>query len=312
MHILIRSLLFSFLANVGLGQQPCSTMSADNIRINKLVVESSGLPDEDREQIIRLFQQKTYLQPEIGVRIEITLKNLGYFKAVVDGPRVSLIAQQDGRKIADVTVRVNQGAQYRLREIQIENATVFPSIQLQKLFHLQKGEFANITKLSEGLENLRNLYATRGYVNFVPVPQFVVDESRRSIDVVVSVNEGEPFNFGKLYLEGTEPYPGAGKALKNSWKPLEGKRYNSLELRRWFLANRSTWHAGPQLSQSINTSRDSKSNAVNITLLQWLPCKVAEQADYRRNPPLHPGSISQLVESVRFAPITSSHLKILD
>jgi len=290
MHILITSLLFAFLANAGLGQQPCSTMSADNILINKLVVESNSLPDEDRKQIIRLFQQKTYLQPEIGVRIETALKNLGYFKAVVNEPTVSFITQQAGRKIADVTVKVNQGAQYRLREIQIQNATVFPSIQLQKLFHLQRGEFANITKLREGLENLRNLYATRGYVNFVAVPEAVVNESRRTIDLVVSVDEGKPFNFGQLYLEGVEPYAGAGKALKDSWKLLEGKRYNSLELRRWFLANRSTWHAGPQFSQSISTSQDSKSNAVNITLSQWLPCKVAEQAEYR---------------------ITNLHLKIL-
>ncbi|HWW22939.1 MAG TPA: POTRA domain-containing protein [Edaphobacter sp.] len=276
-----------------------------------MVVESNSLPDEDRKQIIRLFQQKTYLQPEIGVRIETALKNLGYFKAVVNEPTVSFITQQAGRKIADVTVKVNQGAQYRLREIQIQNATVFPSIQLQKLFHLQRGEFANITKLREGLENLRNLYATRGYVNFVAVPEAVVNESRRTIDLVVSVDEGKPFNFGQLYLEGVEPYAGAGKTLKDSWKLLEGKRYNSLELRRWFLANRSTWHAGPQFSQSISTSQDSKSNAVNITLSQWLPCKVAEQAEYRRNPPLHRGSISQLVEVGSIHPITNLHLKIL-
>jgi hypothetical protein len=63
------------------------------------------------------------------------------------------------------------------------------------------------------------------------------DKSRRTIDLVLEVEEGQAFDFGKLYLEGVEPRPGAGKTLLDSWKPLEGRRYNPVELQHWLLAN---------------------------------------------------------------------------
>jgi len=269
MHILVRFLLFSLLANAGLGQ-PCSAESEDQIRISKLVIESNSLPDADRERIIHLFQQKTYCQPEIGERIRGALRDLGYFKAVVDEPKFSFPTQGERRTIAHVTVKVEQGAQYRLGEIYIQKATIFPSTRLRKLFLLRSGDLFNVTKFVEGLEDLRKLYETQGYVNFVGTPIPSSDESRRTIDIVVDIDEGKPYDFGRLYLEGVEPYPGAGKALLNSWKTLEGKRYNSLELQHWFLTNRSNWHVGPQIFDSMRTAPEPESNVVNVTLSQWL------------------------------------------
>jgi outer membrane protein assembly factor BamA len=100
-------------------------------------------------------------------------------------------------------------------------------------------------------------------------PVVASDESRRIIDIVLEVDEGQAFDFGKLFLEGVEPHPGAGKALLDSWKPLEGKRFNSLELERWLQANHSEWKVGTQVSQSIKMSMDPRSLMVNVTLTQW-------------------------------------------
>lgn len=108
MHILVRFLIASFLANAGLGQ-PCFAELTDNIRISKLVIESSSLPGADRERIIRLFQQRTYFQPEIGDHIRSALRDLGYFKAVVDQPRFSFPTQVEGRRVTNVTVKVEPG-----------------------------------------------------------------------------------------------------------------------------------------------------------------------------------------------------------
>jgi outer membrane translocation and assembly module TamA len=269
MHILTQSLLFSLLANAGLGQQPVSTPSANNIRINKLVIESNTLPDADREQIIDSFQQKTYFQPEIGARIEIALRNLGYFKTVVHEPSVSVIAENNGTKVADLIVNVDPGSQYRLREIHFRNATVFPSPQLRELFALQDGDLFNVTKFSEGLDNLRKLYGTQGYVNCVANPVATIDESHHVIDLDLSLDEGKPFNFGQLYLEGVEPHAGAGKALLDSWKSLEGKRYNPDDLHQWLLANGSSWHVNPQNPYAIKIAQKPDAHVVNVTLTQW-------------------------------------------
>jgi hypothetical protein len=197
------------------------------------------------------------------------LRYLGYFKAVVDEPRFSFPMQGEGTRIANVTVKVEPGAQYRLGEIHVQKATVFPSTQLRNLFSLRRGDLFNVTKFVEGLEDLRKLYETQGYVNFVGTPITSSDDSRRTIDIVVDIDEGKPFNFGRLYLEGVEPHPGAGKALLNSWKTLEGKRYNPLELQHWLLANHVDWKVGTRISDSMRMAADPESLVVNVKLTQW-------------------------------------------
>jgi Surface antigen variable number repeat len=265
MHILVRFLVASFLANNALGQVPRAE-SADCIRINKLVLVSNGLPDADGKRIIRLFERKTYPQAEISERIQGAFRDLGYFKAVVDEPKFSLLTQTEERRGENVTVKVKAGSQYHIGEIRIENATVFPSARLRSLFSLHSGELFNATKFAEGLDNIRSLYATQGYVDLVPMPEAIFDESHHRIDLVVAVDENKPYNFGHLYLEGIEPHAGAGRALFNSWKPLDGKRYNSLELQHWLRTNHAAWKVD---LDAMRTDEDPNSLAVNVTLTQW-------------------------------------------
>src|SRR5271154_1720597 len=279
MHILIRSIFFSLIATTVLAQHPCTTTTppAETVRINKLIIESSTLPEPDRKQLTHLFRQTSYSEPELqagGIgapdieeHIRQALRDRGYFKA--QASNVSF-TPQPGSKAVDVTVKVEPGPQYRLGEIRFENATVFSSNQLRQLIPMQEGDLFNATEFSKSIDALRNLYSTRGYVNMVlnPVPR--IDESRHVINLVLSVDEGKPYNFGQLYLEGVEPHAGAAEALMASWKPLEGKPYNSLELQKWFDANRSTWHAGPDRWQAISPSEQFESRVVNITLKQ--PC----------------------------------------
>ena len=268
MHIFVRYLAVSLLASTGLAQL-CFAQEADNIRIGKLVIESNSLPEADRERIVRLFQHKTYLQVEIGVRIGVALRNLGYDRTVVDEPTISFPSQGVRKGTARVTVKVQQGAQYRLGEIHFRKATIFPATRLRNLFSVRSGEIFNVGKIVEGLEDLRKLYGTKGYVNFAAVPETSIDESHRTIDLVVDVDEGKPYNFGQLRLEGIEPYAGAGQALLNSWKTLEGKRYNSLELEHWLLAHHLDWKVGTRVSDSIRIAPDPVSPVVNVKLTQW-------------------------------------------
>jgi outer membrane translocation and assembly module TamA len=164
---------------------------------------------------------------------------------------------------------VEPGALYRLGEIHFQRATIFPPAQLRNVFSLRNGDLFSPTKFSEGLDELRKLYATRGYVDCVANPVASIDESRRTIDLVLDVDEGRPYDFGKLYLVGVEPRPGAGKALLDSWKPLEGRRYNPVELQHWLLANHFDWKVSALASDSIRTTGDPRSLVVNVTLTQW-------------------------------------------
>ncbi len=268
MHTLIRSILFTLICNTALAQHPCTTTTPEEtVRINKLIVESNTLPEPDRQQLAQSLQQKSYAEPEIEERVRQALRNRGFFKAQINGISFTPRTRDKG---VDVTVKVEPGLQYRLGEIRFENETIFSSDQLRQLFPLQKGDIFNATEFSKSLDKVRKLYATRGYVDMVINPVPIVDDRRHVIALVLSMDEGKPYNFGQLSLEGVEPQVGAAKALMASWKPLEGKPYNSLELQTWFDANRSTWHAGPEPWKAISSSPQPDSHIVNITLKQ--PC----------------------------------------
>jgi Surface antigen variable number repeat len=259
MRILIRLIVASFLL------QPCFAKSANKIRIEKLVIESNTLPSVDRQQIIRFVEQKTYPQPEIGELIRRAFQNLGYLRAVVDEPKLSFPAQTEGTRSADITVKVEPGAQYHFGEIHFERATIFPSARLEDLFSLRRGDLFSLTRIGDGLESLRDLYGTEGYINVVATPSPLIDESRRIVSLVIFVDEGRPYNFGKLNLEGVEPNDGTAKALLDSWSSLEGRRYNPVDLQSWLLANHIKWKVDGSDS-GLRITPDSESLVVNVRL----------------------------------------------
>jgi hemolysin activation/secretion protein len=266
MRFFVRFLLVSSLANAVLGQSR-PVEPACCVRIGSLTIESNTLSAADRERIVRLLREKTYPESEIGERVREAARTLGYFNAVVEEPQLSF--PSEGRDIANVTVKVDPGVQYRLAEIRFLGATVFTPRQLRDAFSQQRGEIFSATKFGAGLERLRQLYANRGYINMVASPAVMTDDSRRTIDLVLEVDEGQPFDFGKLYLEGIEPRPGAGKALLDSWKSLQGSRYNAAELQRWLLANHYNSKLSAPTANLVETTEDVEARVANITLTQW-------------------------------------------
>lgn len=269
MSVVARFLLFPLIVSAGYGQEP-SPEPLMKVLMSKLVIESNTLPSAERERVVRLLEHKVYLQGEMGDRVRWALRNRGYFKATVDEPTISPVLHGEGASV-DVRVKVTEGRQYRLGEIRIQKATIIPSSTLRNVFQLQKGDLFNAEKFGRGLEDLRELYGAHGYANFVATPSPVIDESRGTMDLVINVDEGRPCEFGKLYLEGIEPYPGAARALMDSWKPLEGKRFNSFELRRWFADNKSSWKVTEFWKSVRFAPPDSRDGVFNVTLSQWDP-----------------------------------------
>jgi outer membrane protein assembly factor BamA len=171
MRTLVGILLFLTLVRIGHGQE-FSSESDVKVRIHRLVIEANGLPNGDREWITHQFEHRIYLSGEIQDRIRIAFQDLGYFRARVDEPKISFIRQ--GAKDVNVSVKVREGVQYHLGEIRFEKASLFPPDRMRKLFAVQTGDLFNYTRIGHGLEQLRSLYGTEGYVDFVANPETLV------------------------------------------------------------------------------------------------------------------------------------------
>lgn len=174
----------------------------------------SLLPQEDEERIVKLARaiaidrnaparDISIVADEIAERTRASFQNQGHFKAEVSADAVEK-AEEPGQY--DITVSVRQaGPQYRLGEIRFANATYFPTEQLRDLFPVQRGEIFSRAKVAKGLDELRRLYASQGYVNYTAVPETDFDDESRTANLTINVDEGKQFRLRSVHIDGVAP-----------------------------------------------------------------------------------------------------------
>jgi outer membrane protein assembly factor BamA len=227
--------LFAF-ASQGRAQSPLKT-TPDGVQVRNLILVSDDLPQADRERVMRCLRGQTYLREEYEERIRQSLRNLGYYNAQVEEATLAEVHEEQTGKSAIVFIKVVSGAQYRLGYMQFKHATLFPSDQLRSQFPIQTGSLYCASSLAYGLEKLRGLYQEKGYINFGAVPLPAIDDARHVVNLSIDLDEGKPYVFGHLVIDGVETRAGAAKDLVESWMSLQGKTYNPELLKTWLRSN---------------------------------------------------------------------------
>jgi outer membrane protein insertion porin family len=198
---------------------------------------SGNLSEAERLRITRAVEGRTYRVDGLKESVLRNLGDLGYARATAEEPHLSGIALEAPPRSANVSIQVSPGKQYRLEAVIFEGGHSFSSEQLRDALNVPVGGQFNVTAIGKGLERLRQLYSTNGRVNFaaVPTPQF--EEDRSAVVLRVNIDEGDVFNFGRLFFEGKETRAGEAEALLNAWTRLSGKPYNGRLLSKWLVEN---------------------------------------------------------------------------
>ena len=248
--MLIARFLLAFLIA---GAQAQDANLPATIQVHSLTLISSSLPEPERQLIIHGLQgiETDARGEELAERVRQYLRNDGYFNARAEDMQVSGMTETQAGRSADFSVRVEPGARYALGEITFQDAKAFSSDQLRGQFSLRGGELLYAAEISKGLDNVRNLYAAKGYANFGVIEKPMIDNTRHVVDIIIVIDEGRPVSFGSLRLEGVEPFAGAGRSLLASWKDVQGKLYNPQLLKQWLATNTSGWPH--EAASAVNT-----------------------------------------------------------
>lgn len=241
MRIAAGLLLFSALIAAGAAQDAAPPQPT--IRVRTLTLISGTMPETLRHDIVQALEgiETDPAAEELAERVRQKLRDAGYFKPRVGDTHVSAIHETQEGRFADVSFRVEPGAVYTLGEIRFEGGHVFSADEMRRQFASASGEHFNWRQISIGLDNLRNLYESKGYANLGAFPKPALDEARHVIDLTIDMDEGRPVSFGSLRLEGIEPMAGAGKSLLDAWKQMQGKLYSPQLLKEWLAANTREW-----------------------------------------------------------------------
>jgi len=98
-----------------------------------------------------------------------------------------------------------------LGELRFRNAKeddpklVFPRDQLRALIPMRSGEIFNTQKIRQGLEALRKLYSSQGYIDFTPIPLTDVDATHHRISLTLELDEQKQFLVEKIEIRGLSP-----------------------------------------------------------------------------------------------------------
>jgi outer membrane protein assembly factor BamA len=170
------------------------------------------LPQEKEEEIVRqlrdddvdpnvLDKNAFSLADEAAERVRAAFQDDGYFKAQVEAKATP----DETRHLYDIAVQIrNVGRQYRLGDLTVTKATWFPAQQLRDLFSIQRGEVFSREKIAKGLEALRQLYGSQGFINSTPMPNTEFDDTSGIANLNIDVDEGKQFRLHSVSVIGLD------------------------------------------------------------------------------------------------------------
>jgi outer membrane translocation and assembly module TamA len=145
--------------------------------------------------------------PQIPQAAMHKLNTEGYLKAQAEVTATDVLSETALLRTVAVTMRIREGEQYRLKQITFEKDMLFPEARLRQAFPIKDGEIASEDKIQEGELALRDLYATKGYMQ----PQLDVsaslDDEARTLSAHVAMQKGPQFTVNGLTLEGKQEWP---------------------------------------------------------------------------------------------------------
>jgi outer membrane protein assembly factor BamA len=153
---------------------------------------------------------------ELLARVRDAWQAQGHFKVIVENGSSQTMEETSDRKSVSVTVNVDAGKQYRLEQIHVKDGPSglrqpeasnepFSEEQLRALFPIQPGHIFNTHQLQKGMEKLRQTYGMKGFIDFVVVPSFEIDEVSNRISVLLDIYQGKQFRIGNVQILGADP-----------------------------------------------------------------------------------------------------------
>lgn len=169
-----------------------SSVSSDLFQRIESKLHFLGFPPDPGRSIAKIAQRE--------------LENDGYFRAEADAT-IQILSETTTRRYISATLRIREGEQYRLKQIDFKNNKVVPVSQLRQAFLIKDGDIASSQEIDRGVYAMRPLYAATGYMEVAPAISKILDDNTHTLTLQVDVQEGPQFTVAGLTLEGNREWP---------------------------------------------------------------------------------------------------------
>lgn len=212
-----------------------NVFSDSKLRSNMKYVKEVGLLTTFTSKDI---YHKEKLETDLNRLRALVYADNGYLRVRFGEPRVEDIGQigswvpifgHKGQGLK-LVVPVDEGRQYKAGEIKIEENTEFTSDEIKAVLGIKAGDIVRgYSVVQKGMENLKKLYGTRGYIQFNSsfTPDFkdsADDPSSGIVDLTFTMEEGKQYTLRRLEFFGNTFT--RDNVLRREVLLNEGERYN--------------------------------------------------------------------------------------
>ena len=133
-------------------------------------------------------------------RLRALYLNEGYLDVSIPESNVTL--DYPNAKEIVITIRIDEGRQYRVGNISIEGNTIFPTPILYASLDLLPGDVFAPETLDEDVERLTNIYGSVGYLDTSVRPERRANMETGDIDLIYTIRESDRFEVESILIEG--------------------------------------------------------------------------------------------------------------
>lgn len=177
---------------------------------------------------------------EMEERVRMLFQNRGYFKAEVKSVRIKPVDPLTVPKPVTLEAEVAEGPRYRLGTITFVNNHAFSGERLRQEFPLKRGGVFDRDAVASGLESLRKVYCSNGFLDETAIPETQVG-SNAIMSLNLSVDEGVQYHLNRVEILAKKQL--AAK-LRTEWKLDEGSIYDCTYIDKYIEANRDSLPVG--------------------------------------------------------------------
>jgi outer membrane protein insertion porin family len=208
-------------------------------------------------------------------RVRYVYRDKGYYNAAVEEPKTQIRDQgglnwltfrpNKGKRI-DILMPIEEGARYRLGTITFTGNKAVTNVKaLRASFAVRDGEWFDASLIGKGLENLKKAYGQLGYINFGAIPKPIFDEQKKTVSLVVDIDEGKPFHVARIEFQGNTIT--RDRVIRRELMLEEGSVYNS---QLWELSllrlNQLEYFEPLKVDQDSEAHQDAEAGTVDLLL----------------------------------------------
>ena len=231
----IKLIVEKYYANKGFGQATCEVVSVpdlskqnevivninvdkhEKIKVHKIYIDGNGVLSDrkikrtmkktnEKKDIWKIFSQKKFVKSDYEADKQLIIDKYnekGYRDAVILSD--SVVPYDE--KSVDVYLKVDEGKKYYISDITWVGNTVYPSVILNEILGIKKGDVYNQKLLNKRTQEdddaVSNLYLNNGYLFYRLIPIETKIEGD-SIDLEMRMFEGKQARINKVVINGND------------------------------------------------------------------------------------------------------------